>query len=93
MWNLYISSPDAVPSTANDIDRNDWTICRDVFASLRTIEQKLIAARHNPNRATRDTDFRECYETVGLTEQNACVIIDSIAKTVAEKRGLIAPRR
>ena len=92
MWNLYVSSPETVPATANDIDRADWTICRDVFAGLRTIEQNLILARHNPNRAIRDTAFREYYETVGLSEQNACIIIGSIAKTVAEKRGLIMGR-
>lgn len=92
MWNLYMSRQDAAPATANDIDLNDWTICRDVFASLRPVEQSLILARHNPNRANREDMFHDCCDTIGLSDQTACAIVQSIAKIVAEKRGLIAPR-
>lgn len=92
MWNLYIANQNAVPPKANDIDRADWAICRDVFASLRDIEQRLILARHSPDRLNRSTLFRDCYETIGLTEQTASLIINSIAETVATKRGLVAQR-
>lgn len=93
MWNLFVSSPDAVPSTANEIDRSDWNICKDVFSGLRTLERNLIFARHNPNRSIRESAFRECYENAGLSEQNASIIISIITDTVAVKRGLIAPRK
>ena len=92
MWNLYISHIDQCPPYASVIDRSDWDICRQVYAELRSFEQALVRAYYHPDRASRNDTFRACYENAGISEQNAYIILNAITRTVAEKRGLIAPR-
>lgn len=92
MWRLFTSHIDAVPDTANDIDRNDWSICRTIYTTLRPFEQSLILARYRSGRYDNGAAFTSCCDAAGISEASAITIMASIMTRTAEDRGLIGKR-